>query len=178
MNPNPSNKTPEDKFMDAYEVHNEAIFRFVYFKLGDRARAVDITQDVFTKAWEYIAKGNSVRSLKALLYRIAGNAVIDEYRRKKTASLDGLIESGLEFEGNEEHVRIVEKDDGQAVVTLLATLEPAHQDVLMLRYIEDLSIPEIAKRLGISENTVSVRIHRAQSILRDKYKDNPKYGTI
>ena len=85
---------------------------------------------------------------------------------------------GLEFEGNEEHVRLVEKDDGRAVATLLATLEPAHQDVLVLRYIEDLSIPEIAKRLDISENTVSVRIHRAQALLRDTYKDNPKYGTI
>jgi RNA polymerase sigma-70 factor (ECF subfamily) len=165
----------EEQFLAAFEKYSSDLFRHASFKLSNRDRATDLTQDTFIKAWEYARKGGEVKEWKSFLYHAMDNLIIDEYRKKKSLSLDALIEddpvqatiatssssrSDIEDKLNDE--LMIEKIRG-----VIPQLSPQYQTVLTLRYIDDFSIPEIAKHLKITENVVSVRIHRALAHMRE-----------
>jgi DNA-directed RNA polymerase specialized sigma24 family protein len=88
------NKAIEKMFLDAYQMHSDAIFRFVSFKIDNREKALDITQDTFMKTWMHISKNGEIQNIRAFLYKVAGNLVIDEYRRRgrKDYGTDSLEE--------------------------------------------------------------------------------------
>ncbi len=146
--------------MRAYDEYSQAIFRYIFLKISDRERALDLSQETFTRAWESIIQGTHVINMKAFLYRIARNIVIDEYRKKKSESLDALFEEGYDFRDTKAP-EVIDQIDGGILLKQLEGLEEKYRDVLMMRYVEDLSIKEIARITGEAENTVSVRIHRA-----------------
>jgi RNA polymerase sigma-70 factor (ECF subfamily) len=79
-----------------YDCYADQIFRYLYFRVEERSLAVDMTEDVFLKAWEKIPQfGKDKRGLnfRAWLYRIAHNTVIDYYRTNKAeVSLDEVSE--------------------------------------------------------------------------------------
>ena len=68
-------------FIKAYDDFNDDIFRFVYLKTRNRDTALDLTQETFTKAWEYVDDGKEVGHMRGFLYQIARNLVIDHYRK-------------------------------------------------------------------------------------------------
>jgi RNA polymerase sigma-70 factor, ECF subfamily len=153
----------EMKLLAAYDAHADAIFRHCYFKTSERELAQDMTQDVFLKAWSYMQK-QPVHNMRAFLYRLADNLVIDWYRRRKTESLDALMEGG--FEPAMVESRIEEQVDASLALAKLRELETDDQKLITLRFVEGLSPGEIGEILGESVNTVSVRLHRALKRLR------------
>lgn len=162
---------PHSIFLRAYETYSDAIFRHCYFRLSNRERALELMQETFMRVWESIANGRQIEQLRAFLYRIANNLIIDEYRRsyKKTASLDALQEEGFE-PGKEETSEWNTSLDAHAALKVVDQLSPAHKEVILLRYVDDFAPKEIAKVLGESENVVSVRLHRATKELRSLLK--------
>lgn len=158
----------EKEFLTAYDELHDALFRHSALRLSDRERAKDVTQETFTRCWEYIAEGNTIENMKAFLYRTLHNLIVDEYRRrgKKEDSLDALADVGFDpgFDGKHS---IEVKAEYRIALESLSHLIDAHREVLLLRYVDDLSVSEIAKLLGESPNTVSVRIHRAIKELQD-----------
>lgn len=159
--------TLQEDFLAAYEEYNDAIFRFCLVKTRNRDTALDISQDTFTKTWEYLASGKTVGNIRAFLYQVARNLIIDLSRKKKSESLDTYFEDGLEF-GEDNSDRLENQFDGKKALELLDTLKDTDKDVLIMRFIEDMSVPEIAEALNEKENTVSVRIHRALKKVEDK----------
>ena len=143
----------------AYDEHSDAIFRYCLFKVSDREKAIDLTQDVFVKVWQYLLAGNQVENMKALLYKVARNLIIDEYRKKKFDSLDVMSDAGFEpVDGASlDTISIVEAG---LLVDRIKELPDAYSEVVFMRYVDDLSVKEIAEALGEHENNVSVRIHR------------------
>lgn len=153
----------EMELLAAYDAHADAIFRHCYFKTSEREVALDMTQDVFLKAWSYMQK-HPVQNMRAFLYRIADNLVIDWYRRRRTESLDALMDKG--FEPTEMENRIEEQAEASLALAKLRELEPNDRKLITLRFVEGLSPREIGEILGQNENTVSVRLHRALKRLR------------
>lgn len=155
----------EEAFLAAYEEHADGLFRFCLSRVNDRERALDLTQEVFTKTWDYVREGGSVDSWKAFLYRAAHNAIVDFYRKKKNVSLDVLEEDGFEAatpstqQNNAEfaHIRAT-----------LDSLDDTYRIPLTLRFIEGLNPAEIAQILSLTPNVVSVRINRGLAQLREK----------
>ncbi len=148
------------QFSKVYEEHSDAIFRYCYFKLSDRDRALDLLQDTFVKVWQYIKGGHTVGNVKALLYMTARNLIIDEYRKKKMHSLEKLQEEGWE-PSEEDYVENLENRlDAVRAVELIQKIPDKYREVIFMRYVQDLSIKEISSLVGESENAVSVRIHR------------------
>lgn len=93
-------KKHKDKqaFIEAYDLYIEQIFRFIYFKVGNREEAEDIASMVFLKCWNYVYEGNlgDYHTLKSLLYKIARNTIIDHYRKnqnRKSVSLDDIAQT-------------------------------------------------------------------------------------
>lgn len=156
----------EKTFQEAYEVYADAIFRFCFFKVSDREKAFDLTQETFVRFWDYIRVGKEVQNHQAFLYRIARNLVIDEYRKKDSLSLDAMGEKGFDVRVDEHRTIEVDASSKEAVEAI-CKLDEIYREVALLRFVEGYPPKEIAHALGLSENVVSVRINRAIKKLRD-----------
>lgn len=158
----------ENAFIAAYDAHADAIFRYCYFRVFDRERAKELMQDTFLRAWEYVQKGTEVENLRALLYRIAHNLSVNEVRRHKAYSIDEMQEVAG-YDPEDHQTRSPEEEaEVSLVLRHIARLDPAQREVLTLRYIEGLSVSDIAAIRKELPNTVSVRIARALKELRTR----------
>ena len=165
-------KATETAYLDLHTRYADSLFRHTYFRVSDRDIARDITQESFLRMWEYLSVGNEVDNPKAFLFRVAGNLVIDHYRRKKGTSLEALQEEGFDPTGDDAE-GITDAAEGTHVLKALSGLPPKERQVLMMRYVEELSVSEIAAISGESANAISVRIHRATKRLRDLFDHGP-----
>lgn len=155
----------QEEFLKAYEQSADAIFRHCYFRVFQSELAQDLMQETFIRTWEYIAKGKEVKNIRAFLYTVANNLIIDESRKKKTLSLDALQEKGFDPRLDTRE-QLLNQIDAKHIVQIVSKLDPTYQEVIMMRYIDELSPKEIAEILHESENTISVRIHRGLQKLR------------
>lgn len=154
----------EQDFLTAYDAFADAIFRYCYFRIGDKDQARDMTQDIFLKSWSYLQNGKQIDNFKAFLYRSAHNMIIDWYRKKRSISLDTLTEEG--YDPADTSANTSQKAEIENALSVLSKLEKDDQDIVLWRLVEDMSIGEIASILNESENTVSVRLHRAMAKFR------------
>ncbi len=159
----PSDKKTQE-FIESYDQYADGVFRYCFFKLSNRESAKDIVQETFVKTWQYIREGKEIGNLKAFLYKVARNLVIDEYRKHKTSSLDTLQETGFDVADREEIAISAEVD---IVLQAVDKLEPHHREVIVMRFVHDLSPREIADILGENENAISVRLNRAVKKAQD-----------
>ena len=154
-----------EEFMKAYDDLCDAIFKHCYYRVYDRERAKELMQECFTRTWECIAEGKEIKNLKAFVYRVANNLIIDSSRKKKESSLDALMEEGYEPSVPSQE-RVQAAAEYSEVRALLNRLDEKHRDVVRMRYLQQLSPKEIGEALGESENVVSVRLHRAMKQLQ------------
>jgi len=161
------------KFSKIYDQYINKIYRFVYLKVSSREIAEDLTSETFLRGWEaYQNQKTKIENIQAFLYQIARNLVIDFYREKGAAN-QVCIENCKEMA--DPQVNLEEKaaifSDIDTVKTALAALKEDHQNVVIWHYLEDLSIPKIAKMMDRPEGTVRVILHRALKELRDKLSE-------
>ncbi len=176
MEDNDSSKDKEQHFFDMVETYQDAIFRFIYFRVTNRAVAIDITQDTFTKTWLYLASGKTIEHTEAFLYRIARNAVIDFFKKSKSASLDTMMEGGFDPGSMKTVDEVFRDDDIETVRTLLESLDEESKQIIFLRYTEEKPIEEIAELYGKSVNAMTVRIHRIVKKLRSRFDERENNG--
>jgi len=151
----------EQEFNTTYEQFADAIFRHCVFRVSDREKAKDLTQTAFVRLWDYMAQGKEIENMRAFLYRIANNLIIDEYRKKKEDSLDQMRdEEGFDI-GVDPRPDIEARDDYAHAQALLEKLPEHYRQALVMRHIDGLSVKEIARITHETENVISVRIHRA-----------------
>lgn len=154
-------------FENIYKQHANAIFGYFAVRLSDREKAKELTQEVFTNVWKYLADGKTIEYEKAFVYRAAHNAFVNEIRNKKeTQSLDRLQEGGIDFEDKAE-TGASRRQEHYELLSKLDTLKQSYREVLLLRYFEDLQVKEIAEMLGESETNISMRIKRAEQSLKN-----------
>lgn len=154
----------EMELLKAYDAYADALFRHCYFKTGERELAQDMTQDVFLKAWSYMQQKRQILNMRAFLYRLADNLVVDWYRKRKTSSLDELADAG--FEPAAAGRTLEEQAEVSHAFAKVRELEEEDRKLIIWRFVEDLSPREIAEIVDQSENVVSVRLHRALKKLK------------
>ena len=159
----------EEQFLKAYDDYADAIFRHCYFRVFSRERARELMQETFTRTWEYAIKGKAIENIRAFLYRVANNLIIDESRKKKEISLDALQEKGFSPSQPQGYKRIENVLEGKYAIEKLMMLDQKYRKAVLMRYVDDLMPKEIAEILGESENVISVRIHRGMEQLRQKF---------
>ena len=170
--PKDAAKSPESEalFLEMLDSFQDAIFRFLYFRVSSRAVALDITQDTFTRVWTYLASGKSIQYPEAFLYRAAKNALIDYYKKEKPVSLDTMMETGYDPISNKDTEEVLRQDDIASVHTLLKHLDEEGRQIIHLRFTEEKPIEEIAAMYGKSTNAMTVHIHRLIKKLRIQYE--------
>lgn len=164
----------EQRFLAAFDEFSDALFKHASFRLNDKERAIDVVHDTFTKVWTYVRDGHDIASYKPFLYKVLNNLIIDEYRKRKEASLDALFEIEGIDEGNfaelmqDDVETLVNQLDGKQALELLAELPGQYKEVLVMRYVDGLRPKEIAVLVEETENVVSVRIHRGIALLKSR----------
>ncbi|MCX6796639.1 MAG: RNA polymerase sigma factor [Candidatus Falkowbacteria bacterium] len=165
-------KKNKEAFIKAYDLYLDSIYRFIFFKIGNKEEAEDLTSSVFLKTWDYIQTNRikEFKTLKALLYKVARNIVIDHYRKqsqKQEISLDqgeGRIEI---IDETAELAKKIELADGfSSLEKKLFELKDEYREIIVLRYIDELSISEMAKILNKNQGNVRVLIYRAINALK------------
>jgi len=160
-------------FVKAYDLYVDQIYRFIYFKVGNKEEAEDLSSAVFLKIWSYLQENNIIdsKTLRSLLYKIARNIIIDHYRKinqRENVSLDKTMEQGGLIDVKQDIAQRAEvMSDLMVIETKLPELKEEYREVIIMRYINELSIKEIAEILDKSKGNVRVLIYRALSTLKE-----------
>jgi RNA polymerase sigma-70 factor (ECF subfamily) len=161
----------EAAFGEIYTLYFKKIYRFIFFRVGNKETAEDLSEEVFLKAYGKISSVSENKAFEGWLYQIARNLVIDYYRQKKvTASLDE-IENTLEYETNVIDVVNLEQQQ-KIMLKLIKELAAEQQVVIKLKFFEDLDNAEIAELLHKSEGAIRVIQHRAITKLQELIKES------
>ena len=130
--------------------------------LGPARDVDDICQEVWLTVFKGLQQLRNPDAFRVWLYRIARNRAYQELRKERTA-LPAVATSEMAEEIEEEEFR---PEDAAAIHQGLEKLQADHKDVLMLRFLEEMSYEDIAQTLGCSLGTVRSRIHYAKRALR------------
>ncbi len=153
---------------EAHHDYEKGLNAHAFFKVNDRAMGNDLVQETFTKTWSYLVKGGKIEVMKAFLYHILNNLIVDQYRKHATTSLDVLVEKG--FEPSAGHSgRLFDVLDGKAALLLIQRLPEKYQKVMRMRHMQDLSLKEMSLITGQSKNTLAVQLHRGLGKLKALY---------
>ncbi len=173
----------KEAFIKVYDEYVQDLYRFIYFKVGREAEAQDLTSLVFLKAWQHI-QNNSLsdsKTLRALVYKIARHAIIDHYRESSSKLEVSLDDEDNPIEIVDESQDLSEDLDRKNNLALLREqlplLKEEYREVIVLRFVNDLSLEEIADVTGKSRGNVRVILHRALAALKEmveKELDNKK----
>lgn len=156
------------QFDELYAEYADAIFRHLYFRLGRREPALDLTQEVFAGLWKQLAGGHGIDHPRAYLYRSAHNAFVNEIARsKRDLSLDRLAELG--FDPKDERQAPEEAASQRELVDRVQEVPEPYRTALVMRYVDGLRVKDIAELLGEQENTISVRVKRGTQLLKNIY---------
>ncbi|MFC1942882.1 sigma-70 family RNA polymerase sigma factor [Chloroflexota bacterium] len=149
-----------------YEENFDKIYRYIVLKIGDRAEAEDMTQQVFLKALKSISsfkwKGTP---FSAWLYRIAHNQIVDYFRKKSKQATVPLDES-LAAGGSDPVKTAERKMDIEELALATKKLTSAQQEVVSLRFAGELSVADVARVMDRSEGAVKALQHSAIVALR------------
>jgi RNA polymerase sigma-70 factor (ECF subfamily) len=155
--------------------HQRAIYGFVLASLRDRDAAETLTQDCFLKAYRSRRNFRGESSVKTWLMRIAVNLVRDHascarlkfWRRASRTDIDVAAFSARVADGRRSpEAVVVAKEKIEAVWSAAAGLSHKQRTVLLLRFVEDMDILEIAAATGMKEGTVKVHLFRALQTVR------------
>ncbi len=146
-------------------MYYDRIYRHVYYRIGPND-AEDVTQQVFFQAWRAFGRYRQTTApFVAWLFTIAHNAIVSFYRRNKGAySLDADIVERASEDRVEDPVET--RMEHERARRAMAQLKPEQQQVLAMRFLEDLAPRDISAVLGKSEGSVRVIQHRALQELR------------
>ena len=145
-----------DAFSALYTSYFTPLYRYVYFRVADKTEVDDLVQEVFLKAYtafdRYTYSGGSPL---AYFYTVARHSIIDHYRKRRLPTVDGEVLETIADESATAEEVAIQREEIETVRAHLRQLPQDQQDVIVLRFIEGLSTPEIATMLGKTE--VSVR---------------------
>ncbi|HZT96854.1 MAG TPA: sigma-70 family RNA polymerase sigma factor [Chloroflexota bacterium] len=159
----------DGSFEDLVLTYERRLYAFAYRATGCRQEAEDLTQDTFVRAYHALASydGRRIRALhlQAWLYRIIVNLSRNRVRRKRPAmeALNGNEPDGAEVTPHGVHERAERAEEMAALLGLL----PHHLRVpIVLKYVNELSYPEISELLEQPVGTVKSNVHRGLQSLR------------
>ncbi len=151
----------DEAFRELSVRHVQSAYRLAWAILADECDAEDATQDAFMSAWRQRSALRDADRFDAWFGRILINGCRDRLRRRAVARR--LASPAVERVTPDHSASILERDE---LYSAVAELEPDQRIVVMLRFWLDLSVDDIADRLGVPPGTVKSRLHRSMARLR------------
>jgi len=166
-------KKLQTDFTKTYYDFHKKLFLHTRSKIDSFDLCEDLVQQTFLKTWLYLIKGGKIDLMKAFLYHILNNIIVDEYRKHKTTSLDAIMEKGGEPRARDPGSS-ADYIDGKTAMRLINILPEKYKKIMQMRYIQNLSINEIHIITGQSKNSIAVQAHRGLEKLRLLYNKELK----
>lgn len=168
----------KESFIDFYNKQVDKIYRFVYFRVGSEETAQDLTSEAFLKLWQAISgqvlqigwqKKEKVENPRALLYQITRNLITDFYRQKP--NFEVILTSDqpelLEIPSQEDLIEKINlESEFEQIKGAVKKIPAEQQEAVLLRYLDEMEIKEVAQILNKSEGAVRVLIHRGLESLK------------
>ncbi|QDI93168.1 sigma-70 family RNA polymerase sigma factor [Salicibibacter halophilus] len=155
-----------------YEQYHQSIYQFIFYMVRDQNAAEELVQDVYIKVLGSYENFDGKSNEKTWLFSIAKHLAIDYIRKENRQKRKwlGTIVSNDKIDVHDpaplpEEIALA-KDEVRAVYEALGTCSIAHRQVLILRFIQSLSVKETAESLGWSESKVKTTQHRAIKQMR------------
>lgn len=158
-----------EAFSPLYDAYIDKIYRFIYLKVATPQDAEDIAAETFLKVWHYVRDGKKITSLQALLYRTARNLVIDFYRKKGAGAVQSIDETEIVVADRidltlEEKMNL--KQELGRIEEHLRRIKDSYREVIVMHFLNELSVNEIASILESSPGAVRVLLHRGIKALK------------
>lgn len=162
-------KKDPSAFAELYDLYVEKIYRFVYFKINNKEEAEDITSSVFLKVWSYIIEytEKEIESFSGLIYRVARNSIIDFYRERGQKKQEGMEVLEIMQAEEKNYTQADASQEVEKIMKVIRKMKQDYQEVVLLKYVEDLTTAEIAEILGKSRTGVRIMLHRAMKKLKE-----------
>jgi len=156
-----------------YESYFEPVYQFVRLRVGTTQAVEDLTSEIFLKFIKSLKTDNAPHtSLRAWIFRVSRNVISDYYGDNVPLPLDTIeqwLPTGADTDPEVQALRAVEADRARQVIRMLA---PSHQEVLMLRFDQQLSLKETADVMDKSPNAIKALQFRAVNTLRQILRDD------
>lgn len=158
-------------FEELYQKYHHDVFQFLFYMVRNKEHAEDLVQEVYIRVFKSYDRFEGKSSEKTWLFSIARNVAIDFFRKQK-----GWKEKLLEkFDWSTNQVKdeypipeeiAVQKEEIKWIYKCLEFCTMDQRAVIILRYLQDLSIAETAKALGWTESKVKTTQHRSLKVLK------------
>ena len=166
----------EDGFEEIVRRYQRPITAYVYRMLNNYDASLDVTQEVFIKVYNSLARYSSEYKFSTWLYRIAHNAAID-YMRKNSVSqqsieaenADGTYQLQIESPNPTPEQERERSEWRREIETVVQCLPAIYRELISLRHAQDLSYDEIAEITGLPLGTVKNRLFRAREMMRETF---------
>ncbi|MFT4413803.1 sigma-70 family RNA polymerase sigma factor [Fredinandcohnia humi] len=149
---------------------------FTYLK--DWQRAEDVVQDVFVTCYTKIDSFRGDCSFKTWIYRITINKCKDSLKSAsfKTGFLDNYLIGKLISRENTPEEALLHESEKDSISYYVLKLPVKYREVIILRYFDELSVPEIGQLLLLNQNTIRTRLKRARTILKKAIERKSEHG--
>lgn len=167
-----SQKGDQDAFAGIYDIFIDPIYRYVYYRVKS-VDAEDLVETVFLKVWENIRQYKPrKKSFSAWIFRIAHNLVVDYYRSSKGNMIEELTPQVPDQSREHNPIRVTQGVlDQDALKEAIGKLKKQYQEVIIYKFINDLSNKEIADILKKSEGSLRILQFRALKALKRELLD-------
>lgn len=153
--------------LEVYDAYFAPLYHYLYFKVGEASLADDITSDVFVRLLECIGTERAPHSqLKAWLFRVAHNELLAYFRQKPRIALESLEEERMSAPNTNPELSLLEGMENRRIHHALKMLKPEQQEVLLLRFSQNLNLEETAEAMGKSTSAIKSLQFRAIQTLR------------
>ena len=164
-----------------YERYVDRIYNYIYYRTGSANDAEDLTGKVFFKAMGHIQNYKHMGlPFSAWLYRIAHNLVANYHRdrsRKQEISLDEMPGQSLVHTSPQPETRLVRSQEVENLLVTIRDLAPNRQELLILKFVDQLSNAEIGQIMRKSEGAIKSLYHRTLLELRERMENPPDSGS-
>jgi RNA polymerase sigma-70 factor, ECF subfamily len=161
-----------DDFDSLMQAHQSRIYRLLWCELRDADAAANLTQECFLRAYQHRHTFRGEANVQTWLVRIALNLVSDQRRNRKqnfwqrlfgASRADGY--SVMSLAPSAERI-LIGREEANQVMALTASLSEQQRTAFLLRFVEELSLEEIATAMGIEVGTVKSHLSRSVAALR------------
>ncbi|MWC27187.1 RNA polymerase sigma factor SigW [Paenibacillus sp. MMS18-CY102] len=170
-------KGDQQAFAEIVDMYQDKLYHMAYRMLYNRQEAEDVVQDAFLRVYRNLERYDESLKFSTWIYRIATNLCIDRLRRRKpTYSLDA---ESADHEGLDGYSMVPSDNRTPESETMLSetqriihqaieTLPAKYKSVMVLRYLQEMSLQEIGDVLDMPVTTIKTRVHRGREFLRKR----------